>query len=101
MLHAGLEEIFARCDAILTAAAPGPAPEGLDSTGDSLFNGLWTLTRVPAITLPLFTSESGLPMGAQLVGRRDDDARLLRTARWLAGSLAATAPETAPMGVTA
>jgi Asp-tRNA(Asn)/Glu-tRNA(Gln) amidotransferase A subunit family amidase len=28
---------------------------------------------------------NGLPLGAQLVGRRDDDARLLRTSRWLVG----------------
>ena len=84
ILHAGLEEIFSRCDAILTAAAPGPAPEGLGSTGDAIFNGLWTLARVPAVTVPLFASEGGLPMGVQLAGRRDDDARLLRTARWLA-----------------
>lgn len=93
ILSAGLDEIFTRCDAILTAAAPGPAPEGLDSTGDSIFNGLWTLARVPAVTLPLFASEEGLPMGAQLVGRRDDDARLLRTARWLFHHLAATGTE--------
>ena len=88
VLMAGLEEILSRCDAILTAAAPGPAPEGLASTGDAIFNGLWTLARVPAVTLPLFASEGGLPMGAQLVGRRDDDARLLRTARWLSHRLA-------------
>jgi aspartyl-tRNA(Asn)/glutamyl-tRNA(Gln) amidotransferase subunit A len=27
--------------------------------------------------------DGGLPIGVQLVGRRGDDARLLRTARWL------------------
>jgi Asp-tRNA(Asn)/Glu-tRNA(Gln) amidotransferase A subunit family amidase len=27
---------------------------------------------------------NGLPIGAQLVAQRGDDARLLRTARWLA-----------------
>jgi Asp-tRNA(Asn)/Glu-tRNA(Gln) amidotransferase A subunit family amidase len=78
-----LNQIFERCDAILSPAALGPAPVGLDKTGSSLFNGLWTLAGVPAITLPLFTAENGLPMGVQLVGRRGDDARLLRTARWL------------------
>ena len=83
ILNAGLSEILARCDAILVPAAPGPAPEGLASTGSAIFNGLFTLCRVPAVTLPLFTSDSGLPMGAQLVGRRGDDARLLRTANWL------------------
>jgi Asp-tRNA(Asn)/Glu-tRNA(Gln) amidotransferase A subunit family amidase len=39
---------------------------------------------MPAVTLPLMRGEDGLPMGVQLVGFRGDDARLLRTARWLA-----------------
>lgn len=88
VLYAGLEEIFERCDAILCPAALGPAPEGHASTGDSIFNGLWTLCGTPAVTVPILQSETGLPMGAQLVGRRGDDARLLRTARWLEGLLA-------------
>lgn len=83
VLYAGLGEIFERCDAIVTPAAPGPAPAGLASTGSSVFNGLWTLCGTPAVTLPLLAAEGGLPMGVQLVGRRGDDARLLRTARWL------------------
>lgn len=83
VLYAGLSEILKRADAILTPAAPGPAPEGLASTGSAIFNGLWTLTGMPAITLPLLQTQDGLPMGVQLVGRRGDDARLLRTARWL------------------
>ncbi len=29
-----------------------------------------------------------MPLGVQLVGPRGDDARLLRTARWLVGRLA-------------
>ena len=40
---------------------------------------------MPAVTLPLLRAENGMPMGIQLVGRRGDDARLLRTARWLVG----------------
>jgi len=83
LLEAALEPIFHRADAILTPAAPGVAPTGLDSTGDPVFNGLWTLARTPALTLPLFAAQNDLPMGVQLVGRRGDDARLLRTARWL------------------
>jgi aspartyl-tRNA(Asn)/glutamyl-tRNA(Gln) amidotransferase subunit A len=82
VLNAGLDAIFARCDAILAPAAPGPAPEGLASTGSAIFNGLWTLCGTPAVTVPMLES-NGLPMGVQLVGRRGDDARLLRTARWL------------------
>jgi len=83
VLNAGLDEVFERCDAILTPAATGPAPEGLGSTGSGAYNGLWTMCGTPAVTVPLFTGATGLPMGVQLVGRRGDDARLLRTARWL------------------
>lgn len=79
------EEIFDRCDVILTAATAGPAPHGLDSTGSPAFCTLWTFAGMPAVTLPLLRADNGLPMGIQLVGRRGDDARLLRTARWLAG----------------
>ena len=82
-LNDGLDEIFDRFDAILTPAAAGPAPSGLDSTGDPAFNSLWTYCGTPAVTLPVLTARNGLPMGAQLVGRRGDDARLLRTAHWL------------------
>ncbi len=83
VLNAGLEAIFSRYDAIITPAAPGPAPEGLESTGSPAFNGVWTFCGTPAVTLPLLQAANGLPMGVQLVGRRGDDARLLRTARWL------------------
>jgi Asp-tRNA(Asn)/Glu-tRNA(Gln) amidotransferase A subunit family amidase len=88
VLRAGIEEILERCDAIICPAAPGPAPADLSSTGSSIFNGLWTYLGLPAITLPLLEAGNGLPMGVQLVGRRDDDARLLRTARWLTRHLA-------------
>ena len=78
-----LEDIFDRCDAIMTAATAGPAPHGLESTGSPGFCTLWTFAGMPAVTLPLLTAENGMPMGIQLVGRRGDDARLLRTARWM------------------
>jgi Asp-tRNA(Asn)/Glu-tRNA(Gln) amidotransferase A subunit family amidase len=77
-----------RYDAILTPAAPGAAPKGLASTGDPAFCTLWTLCGMPAISLPLLQSADGLPIGVQLVGPRHGDARLLRTARWLAARMA-------------
>lgn len=85
-LNVLLLPVFERCDAILTPAAPGEAPLGLESTGDPAFCAMWTLCGLPAITVPLFEGANGMPMGAQLVGPRGDDARLLRTARWLAKS---------------
>jgi Asp-tRNA(Asn)/Glu-tRNA(Gln) amidotransferase A subunit family amidase len=84
------EELFLeRYDAILTPAAAGSAPKGLGSTGDPAFCSLWTLCGMPAVSLPLLQDGAGLPIGVQLVGRRNFDARLLRTARWLAGRLEA------------
>ena len=93
VLYAGLAEILERCDAILCAATPGPAPAGLGSTGSAIFNGLFTLVGTPVVTLPLFEAADGRPMGVQLVGRRGDDARLLRTANWLSTHLATLEPE--------
>jgi len=87
-MQQSFEELFTqRYDAILTPAAPGTAPKGLDSTGDPSFCTLWTLAGLPALSLPLLRGESSLPIGVQLVGRRDFDARLLRTARWFEAKL--------------
>jgi Asp-tRNA(Asn)/Glu-tRNA(Gln) amidotransferase A subunit family amidase len=88
-IYESFVELFEqRYDAILTPAAPGPAPKGLASTGDPSFCTLWTLCGMPALSLPLLQSKDGLPLGVQLVGPRNGDARLLRTARWLAARVA-------------
>lgn len=84
------DELFMeRYDAILTPAAPGTAPKGLEATGDPSFCTLWTLCGMPALSIPLMQGANGLPLGVQLVGRKNYDARLLRTARWLAGRVQA------------
>jgi Asp-tRNA(Asn)/Glu-tRNA(Gln) amidotransferase A subunit family amidase len=82
-LNASLDHVFDEFDAILTPAAPGEAPLGLAATGNPIFCTLWTYLGTPAITVPLLRSAAGLPLGVQLVGRRGNDARLLRTAHWL------------------
>jgi len=87
LINEGFDDIFERCDAIVTPAAAGTAPKGIESTGDPAFCTMWTLCGMPAISLPLMRGENGLPLGVQLVGRRGDDARLLRTARWLVGRI--------------
>jgi Asp-tRNA(Asn)/Glu-tRNA(Gln) amidotransferase A subunit family amidase len=87
-INAAMESVFFEFDAILTPAAPGEAPVGLQSTGSPVFCATWTYFGMPAITLPLLRGESGMPLGVQLVGARNDDARLLRTARWLTEKLA-------------
>ncbi|MEL6316695.1 MAG: hypothetical protein AAFR16_03535, partial [Pseudomonadota bacterium] len=75
---------------ILTPAATGPAPLGLESTGDPAFNQAWTLIGAPCVTLPI-TAVEGAPLGVQLVGRRWEDAAVMRAARRIEAALAAAA----------
>ena len=85
-LNAALDSIFDDVNVIMAPAATGAAP-GPDTTGNPVFCTPWTYLGVPAVTLPLLQSEDGMPIGVQLVARRGDDAKLLRTARWLMESV--------------
>ena len=89
----GLDVVFEHFDAIITPSTPGEAPLGLDATGNPAFCTLWTYTGMPAITLPLMSGEAGMPLGVQLVGKKGDDERLLRTAAWLTRRVDAAADE--------
>lgn len=82
-LNVLLKDVFEEFDAIVTPAAAGEAPVGLGSTGNPIFSTIWTLCGTPAISLPILQGANGMPIGVQLVGSRGDDARLLRTARWV------------------
>lgn len=85
----GFDEYFDHFDAIVVPAALGPAPQGLETTGDPSMSTIWTFAGLPCISLPLLQTDEGQPIGVQLVGRLNDDGRLLRTARWLVQRLAA------------
>ena len=87
--RAAAQEWAGGFDAILTLPAPGQAPKGLASTGDAIFNGLWTMLHMPCITLPAGAGPDGLPVGIQLVGRRHDDRRLIDIALWVERALGA------------
>jgi Asp-tRNA(Asn)/Glu-tRNA(Gln) amidotransferase A subunit family amidase len=67
-------------DVILTPSAKGEAPEGLHTTGDAVFNKMWTLLHAPNIGVPVCFGSNGLPVGVTLVGPRMGDARLLAIA---------------------
>ena len=86
-LRAAFDDVFDECNAIVTPATRGVAPKGLDTTGDPAFCSLWTLTGLPSLNLPLLTGDDGMPLGVQLVGSLGDDARLLRNANWLVGTV--------------
>ena len=94
----GLAEVFNIYDAIITPAAPGVAPLGLDAIGDPAFGTLWTLTGLPSLSLPILQGEHELPLGVQLIGPAGDDARLMRSARWLLDALSGKRPQRARRG---
>jgi Asp-tRNA(Asn)/Glu-tRNA(Gln) amidotransferase A subunit family amidase len=79
----GLAEAMRDCDALIAPAAPGEAPAGLASTGDSVFNRMWTLLHAPCVGVPVRRGPLGLPLGVQVVGRSGDDARTLACAHWI------------------
>jgi Asp-tRNA(Asn)/Glu-tRNA(Gln) amidotransferase A subunit family amidase len=77
------DEYFDRYDAILCPAALGAAPKGLESTGDPIMQTVWTFAGLPALSLPMLRLSNGMPLGVQAVGAYKNDARLLRSVRWL------------------
>ncbi len=95
--HAALAPL---ADAVIALACPGPAPvwEGdrpgaplaPRPTGDFVFNGPSSLLFAPAVTVPLM-AVGGLPVGLQVMGQREADARVTAIARWLLGTIAPVA----------
>lgn len=74
-------------DACVTLSASGPAPVGLNSTGDPSFAIPGSLLGVPALSLPGMLVEN-LPVGLQVMGFRDQDSALFSTAAFLDGVVA-------------
>jgi Asp-tRNA(Asn)/Glu-tRNA(Gln) amidotransferase A subunit family amidase len=73
---------------LLTFSAPGAAPKGLASTGDTRFNKLWTLMGVPCVNIPVDVADGGLPVGVQVIARFGNDAGVLEAARFVEAALA-------------
>jgi Asp-tRNA(Asn)/Glu-tRNA(Gln) amidotransferase A subunit family amidase len=67
----------------LTPATLGPAPDR-STTGDGLFNGPWSYTGHPTVSLPVGRAENGLPLAVQIVGQGGQDLpELFASAGWL------------------
>jgi Asp-tRNA(Asn)/Glu-tRNA(Gln) amidotransferase A subunit family amidase len=81
-LYGAVEQVLGEFSALITLPSCGPAPKGLGSTGNAVFNAMWTYLGVPCVTLPLMTV-GGMPCGVQLIGKRRDEGRLLAVARWV------------------
>jgi amidase len=54
------------------------------------FTAQWNLTGQPAIAVPVGTSDDGLPVGVQLVGRKGEEATLLGLAAQLEAEMGRT-----------
>jgi Asp-tRNA(Asn)/Glu-tRNA(Gln) amidotransferase A subunit family amidase len=83
-----LAELMADFDVILSPSAPGAAPAGLKSTGNSTFNRLWTLMGCPCVNVPGLLDPGGLPLGIQVIGRFGADRATLEAALFLEQALA-------------
>ena len=77
-------------DVILTPSAPGAPPHGFATTGNAMFNRLWTLLGAPCINVPGL-SDDGLPLGIQIVGRFGRDRSALEAALFVERAIAGIA----------
>src|SRR5208282_958186 len=82
-----LPDLLREHDVILTPSAPGAAPHGLGSTGDPMFNRLWTLMGGPCVNVAGL-SDGNLPLGVQIVGRFGRDRLALEAALFLERAIA-------------
>ena len=82
-----MDEHFEDVDALISLSAPGPAPEGLASTGSSIFNRVWTLFGLPSVNVAGLESAQGLPLGVQIIGPYMADQATLHIAHWLEGAI--------------
>jgi len=64
-------------DLWISPSTLGPAPKGLESTGDPIMNLPWSQAGLPVINLPAGKSREGLPMGLQVIGNWYKDESLL------------------------
>ena len=69
------------CPIWATPAAVGPAPHGLETTGDPSCNAPFTALGVPSVSLPFGRTENGLPLGLQLSAPAGGEDLLLAAAQ--------------------
>jgi len=87
LIKQSFDQAFEQYDCILGPVAPDTAPELGSSLSDPLkmyLTDIYTvsvnLAGLPAISLPCGFSESGMPIGLQLIGKPFDEKTLIQTA---------------------
>jgi Asp-tRNA(Asn)/Glu-tRNA(Gln) amidotransferase A subunit family amidase len=78
--------IVAGFDALVTHAAPGPAPDR-STTGDPVMNSPWSYLGLPTISFPIGVTPEGLPLGGQLIGAPGGESALIGLGTWCEGRL--------------
>jgi len=80
-ISANTERRFAGVDVLMLPTAM-EVPPGTETTGDRSLQTPFSLTGLPAVSLPSGLSSERLPLAVQLVGARWQETRLLEVARW-------------------
>ena len=85
-LTRAMHDLFGRFDLLVTAGPYGPAPLISDVAANWSFDGPeitvpFSLTSVPALSLPIGFTRSGLPLAMQMIGPHLGDGRVLRAAQ--------------------
>lgn len=77
-----MEQITARYDALMTPTTPTPAPKGLGSAGSAVFQSPWSFSGFPTLSVPSGLTQTGLPLGIQLIAGPFAEAQLLQVGHW-------------------
>lgn len=89
-----LTERMGQFDVLLAPAAVGEAEAAnLNTIGSPVMNLLATFAGLPALGVPAAITESGMPLGTQLIGRPNRDDELLAIGGWLEERLDFRRPE--------
>jgi aspartyl-tRNA(Asn)/glutamyl-tRNA(Gln) amidotransferase subunit A len=91
LIHRDMEQAFAQVDLLLCPTTPTPAFRLGEKTSDpiamylsDIFTAAANLAGVPAISIPAGRdSDTGLPVGVQLIARKFDESGMFRAAAWL------------------
>jgi len=85
LIKRDFDRAFEVCDVLLTPATPGPAFAIGEKTADPVsmyLNDVFTVTvnlaGLPGLSVPAGLSESGLPLGLQLIGKPFDEGTVLK-----------------------
>jgi len=87
LIRRDFDEVFKRCDVIVTPTAPTTAFKIGEKTQDPLqmyLTDIYTisvnLAGLPAVSLPCGFDKEGLPIGLQIIGKDFEEATVLRVA---------------------